>query len=104
MLKKILPAAMLALAMLPASCAGPRHGVGVGVRFGVPPPPRYGVVGVSPGNRYVWTDGHWNRGPRDWDWYAGSWQRPPRSRATWVPGHWETRRGGNYRFQRGRWR
>ncbi len=104
MFKKILPAAMVALAMLSASCAGPRYSSGVGVRFGAPPPPRYGVIGVAPGNGYVWADGHWNRGARDWDWYAGSWQRPPRSRAKWVPGHWEASRGGNYRFQRGRWR
>ena len=101
MIEKILPATLLALTMM--SCAGPRYGAGVGVRFGPPPPPRYGVVGSAPRSGYVWTDGYWDRGPRDWNWMAGSWRRPPRSRATWVPGSWESSRG-NYRFRRGYWR
>jgi hypothetical protein len=46
---KILPAAMLAVTLLTgASCAGPRYSAGVGVRFGVPPPPRYGGWATRP--------------------------------------------------------
>jgi hypothetical protein len=103
-MKKILPVSLFAMAMMSAvSCAGPRYGAGVGVRFGPPPPPRYGAVGLASGPGYVWTDGYWNRGSREWEWMAGSWQRPPRARAKWVPGRWQAHRGG-YRFQRGRWR
>ena len=104
MLRKLLPVAMLALTMMSAvACAGPRYVAGVGVRFGPPPPPRYGVVGYAPSRGYVWADGYWNRGPRSWDWVAGSWQRPPRPRAVWVPGRWESWRG-DYRFRQGYWR
>jgi hypothetical protein len=104
MLKKIVSAAMLVAAMMSAgACAGPRYSAGFGVRYGPPPPPRYGIVGYAPGPGYVWTDGYWNRGPRGWNWAAGSWRRPPRPRAMWVPGRWEQWHG-DYRFRQGYWR
>ena len=57
-----------------------------------PPPPRYAVVGVAPGPGWTWTDGYWDRRGGAWFWVDGRWLRPPRPRATWVPGRWvETR-------------
>jgi hypothetical protein len=58
------------------------------VRFGPPPPPRYGVMGYAPGPGFVWTDGYW-------DWRGGRW--------FWVDGRWRED-GHRYRFHRGYWR
>lgn len=85
--------AMLAL----GACGG-----GVYV-VGPPPPPRYGVVGVAPGPRFVWTDGYWGWRGGNWAWVPGAWRRPPRPGAAWVPGAW-VRAGRRYRFARGYWR
>ena len=73
------------------------------VRFGPPPPPRYGVMGFAPGPGYVWTDGYYDwRGGR-WFWVDGRWLRPPRAHAIWVPGTWREE-GHRWRFHRGYWR
>ena len=101
-IKRILPAAALALTMLAGtSCAGRYYGSGgLGYAYGPPPPPRYGAYGYAPGPGYVWTDGYWDRGPRGWAWAGGSWRRPPRPRSAWVPGQWNAWRG-DYRFRHG---
>jgi hypothetical protein len=72
------------------------------VRIGPPPPPRV-VIPVSPGPRYVWTDGYyrWNR--QDYVWVPGRYVIPPRHRAVWVSGHWAPRRRG-YVWVPGHWR
>jgi len=31
---------------------------------------------------------------RDYVWVSGSWVRPPRTTAVWVPGHWVSRGAG----------
>jgi hypothetical protein len=73
------------------------------VAVGPPPPPRYGVLGVAPGPRHVWTEGYWDwRGGR-WHWVDGRWTVPPRPRAVWVPGHW-AQHGRGYSFRPGHWR
>jgi hypothetical protein len=51
----------------------------------VPPPPAVGVVWIGgyhrwEGRRYLWERGHY--------------ERPPRSNARYVRGHWEPRRHG----------
>ena len=96
-------AAGFALAVL-AAC-GPGYGP-VGVEFAVrqPPPPRQEVIGVAPGQGYVWVAGHhaWQGG--DYVWVSGSWQRPPETRyRRWEAGHWAHARGGWYWIE-GRWR
>ncbi|MCC6536344.1 MAG: YXWGXW repeat-containing protein [Bryobacterales bacterium] len=101
MLKTLLPVSMLAILMA-TGCASPR--VGVGMRIGPPPPPRYGAVGYAPARGMVWADGFWDRGPSGWYWAPGSWQRPPRMGARWVPGRWAPMRGGRYHFRPGYWR
>ena len=100
-MKRLLPFATVLLATVLTGCAG--SGVYVGTRYGPPPPPRYGFVGVAPGPGYVWTDGYWDwRGSR-WYWVNGAWRRAPRARAVWVPGSWQQEHG-RYRFRRGYWR
>ena len=102
MIRRLLLSALMLSAVMSTACTSSR--AGVGVRFGPPPPPRYGVVGYAPVRGMVWCDGFWDRGPGGWQWVAGSWQRPPRVGVRWVPGHWAPVRGGSYRFRAGYWR
>jgi WXXGXW repeat (2 copies) len=100
-MKKLLLFGTLLFGTLLAGCAS--NGAYAAVRFGPPPPPRYGVMGYAPGPGYVWTDGYWDwRGSR-WFWVDGRWMRPPRRSAVWVPGVWVQSNHG-YRFRRGYWR
>jgi hypothetical protein len=73
------------------------------MRYGPPPPPRIGVMGVAPGVGFVWTDGYWDQRGGRWVWTNGRWQRPPHRRAVWVSGAW-FQEGRNWRFRRGYWR
>ena len=99
-MKRILPLAGLLLAAILPGCAAGGAYVG---RYGPPPPPRYGIVGVTPGPGFVWCDGFWDwRGGR-WFWVSGGWRRPPHRRAVWVPGYWHEEHS-RYRFHRGYWR
>ncbi|HEY1242485.1 MAG TPA: hypothetical protein VGF16_18110 [Bryobacteraceae bacterium] len=97
---KILAGAVVALGTLLSACA-PSNGY-VGVGYGAPPPPRYGVVGVAPGPGYVWTDGFWDYRGGGWAWAPGRWVRPPYRGARWAPGYWDRSPRG-YRFHAGRW-
>ena len=100
-MKRLVLVGTMALgALLSTACAG---GGVYAARFGPPPPPRYGIVGVAPSPGYVWTDGFWDRRGSQWVWIGGTWQRPPRARAVWVPHAWRQERGG-WRFHRGHWR
>ena len=99
-MKRLMLMGALAIGAVLTGCAA--NGAYV-VRYGPPPPPRYGVVGYAPGPGYVWADGYWDRRGGNWFWVAGTWQRPPRRHATWVPGSWNQVHGG-WRFRRGYWR
>lgn len=100
-MKKALPIGVAFLGMMLSGCAV--NGGYAAVRFGPPPPPRYGVVGFAPGPGYVWTDGYWDLRGGSWFWVGGRWLRPPRPSAVWVPGYWHEYRH-NHRFERGHWR
>jgi hypothetical protein len=100
-MKKMLPFATLLLATVLTGCAA---GGGYAVmRYGPPPAPRYGIVGVAPGPGYAWADGYWDQRGGRWFWVNGVWRRPPHARAVWVPGSWREEHG-RYRFHRGYWR
>jgi hypothetical protein len=100
-MKTLLPFATLMFATVLTGCAS-SGGYAV-LRYGPPPPPRYGFVGVAPGPGYVWADGFWDwRGGR-WFWVNGVWRRPPHPHAAWVPGSW-VEDHGRYRFRGGYWR
>ena len=98
MKRQLLAAAFVMAATLFTGCAG-----AVVVRYGPPPPPRYGVVGVAPGPGFVWTEGFYDWRGGAYMWVPGRWMRPPRPRAVWVPGAWMQGRHG-YAFHRGYWR
>jgi hypothetical protein len=99
-MKRLILLSTLAFGTILAGCAA--NGPYV-VRYGPPPAPRYGVMGIAPGPGYVWTDGYWDRRGGQWAWIDGRWLRPPHRRAVWVPGTWRQERGG-WRFHRGYWR
>jgi hypothetical protein len=99
-MKKLLPVAALLFTAVLTGCAA--NGAYV-VRYGPPPPPRYGIVGMAPGPGYAWTEGYWDWRGGNWFWVGGAWLRPPRPRAVWVPGYWRGEHG-RYRFYRGHWR
>jgi len=99
-MKKLVLFGTLLFGTLLTACA---PGGYAAVRFGPPPPPRYGVRGFAPGPGYVWTDGYWDWRGNRWTWIDGRWLRPPRARAVWVPGSWvESNR--RWHFRRGYWR
>ena len=57
-MKKLL---LVGIAFLGTMLTGCAAGNGyAAMRFGPPPPPRYGVMGFAPGPGYVWTDGYWD--------------------------------------------
>src|SRR5262245_47738547 len=85
---------------LSAACAPTTAHVYVSSR---PPAPVYEVRGVPPGPGYVWVDGYHRWSGRGYVWEPGRWERAPRGRAAWVPGHWVQDRHGWYYVQ-GHWR
>ena len=85
MKKLLLVGTALLGTMLTGCAAGNGYAV---VRFGPPPPPRYGVMGFAPGPGYVWTDGYYDwRGGR-WFWWmaAGCALRAPTPSGSPGPG------------------
>jgi len=59
---------------------------------------------ASPGPSYIWINGHWT-----WDWRIGGyvwvqgfWAMVPFPGAMWIPGYWESFRGG-FRWVDARW-
>jgi hypothetical protein len=58
---------------------------------------------VAPGRGYIWTPGYQRWNGNAYVWVPGTWVRPPRPRARWVPPHWGHRRGG-WVFIPGYWR
>ena len=99
-MKRLLLLSTMAIGVVLTGCAA--NGAYV-VRYGPPPPPRYGIVGYAPGPSYVWTEGFWDRSGGQWGWVGGRWLRPPRPHAVWVPGSWRQERNA-WRFRRGYWR
>ena len=99
-MKRLLLLSTMALGAVLSGCAA--NGAYV-VRYGPPPPPRYGVMGYAPGPGYVWTEGFWDRRGGQWAWVSGRWMRPPRAHAVYVPGTWR-QEGRSWRFHRGYWR
>jgi hypothetical protein len=57
----------------------------------------------APGPGYVWIAGFHRWNGASYVWVPGRWERPPRARARWAPGHWVHGRQGWY-FVEGRWR
>jgi len=102
MKQKLLAAGFVLAGTLLGGCAV-RGGYYSGYAAYGPPAPRYGVVGVAPGPGYIWTDGFWDWGGRDWRWSPGRWQRPPHAGAHWVAPEWR-HEGRGWRRRGGYWR
>jgi hypothetical protein len=100
MKRNVLFAAVVTMGTLLSACAA--HG-SYAVRYGPPPPPRYGMIGIAPGPGYVWAEGFYDLRGGAWIWVPGRWMAPPHPRARYVPGRW-VRHGRDYRFHEGRWR
>jgi YXWGXW repeat-containing protein len=58
---------------------------------------------VPPDRGYVWVPGYQRWDGNRYAWVPGTWQRPPRPNARWVPYRWE-RRGNGWVLREGRWR
>lgn len=58
-----------------------------------PPPPREEVIVAAPSPAHVWVQGRW-AWRNGWAWLPGHWAVPPRARAHWVPGYWDSRPRG----------
>jgi hypothetical protein len=100
-MNKLLLTGIVSIGTILTGCAS--SGGYVSARFGPPPPPRYGAIGVAPGPGYIWADGFWDlRGGR-WVWAPGRWTRPPRGRRVWVAPQWREDHG-RYHYHRGEWR
>jgi hypothetical protein len=97
MIRKLLTTSALGL-MLVAGAANAQVYVQVG-----PPRPLVERRVPPPGAGYVWTPGYHRWDGRSYVWVPGAWQRPPRARAHWVPGHWVHQRHGWF-FVEGHWR
>jgi hypothetical protein len=57
----------------------------------------------APGPDFVWQPGFYRWSGNAYVWVPGRYERAPRARAKWVPGHWAHARGGYY-FVEGHWR
>jgi hypothetical protein len=92
---------MCALVLTVGSTA--RAQIAVGVRIGVPPPPRVYVVAPQPGPDFAFVEGYWYPAGGHYAWHNGYWTRPPYAGAYWVApyhvggryyaGRWEGRHG-----------
>jgi hypothetical protein len=109
-LKALTIAAGLAFGLLVTTtgCYVGVRGGGVGAEFEVDAPPpvvHEEVVLARPGPEFIWIGGYWDWeiGRRSYVWREGRWERPPHSRAVWVPAHYE-RRGNRHYYRRGHWR
>ena len=78
MKRKLLPLATVLLGTMLSACAV--NGA-YNMRYGPPPPPRYGMVGVAPGPGYVWTEGYWDQRAGNWSWVSGPARAPSGCRA-----------------------
>lgn len=57
------------------------------------PPPRYEVIPVAPGPRFIWEPGHWVWSGHGYAWAGGRYvQRRPNYR-NYHPGRWANRYG-----------
>src|SRR5207237_6686774 len=56
-----------------------------------PPAVRVETATVSPGPRYVWTQGYWRWSGTDYVCVPGSWIVRPRTTGVWVAGRWARR-------------
>ena len=97
-MRKLLPAALLAIAM----GVGSLHAEEVIVRVH---PPREVVEtrGARPGPGYVWIGGYHQWGGTAYAWVPGRWELPPRPHAVWVRHRWVHRHGG-WVLAEGRWK
>lgn len=97
---------LVATAFLSVGCGGGYYSGGYYnreyVRVG-PPSPRYENYGYAPGPGYVWTPGYYAYRGNNYGWVGGSWVRPPRARARYVPGEWRHHSRGYY-WRPGYWR
>ncbi len=66
-----------------------------------PPPPRAEYPGRAPYDGYVWLNGYWYWGGREYVWIGGSWAAP-RPGYRWTPHRWE-RQGDRWEMRGGRW-
>ena len=69
-------------------------------------PPEQRIVELRPAppsREYVWIDGYYSWGGRQYVWEPGRWEAPPRAHARWIGPRWTHRRGG-WAFREGRWR
>lgn len=73
-----------------------------GVYVSSRPEPPYYSRPISPNPSYVWIDGEWVWGGRQYVYRNGYWA-PPRGHRVWVGGGWEQRREG-WHWRQGHWR
>ena len=95
-MRSLTAALLLGASLLATACAGASGGVYV--RTG-PPPLRREVIVASPGPGYIWVPGYYRYDRGAYVWVGGRYERPPRGRARWVPGHWQNSRRGLYYVQ-----
>jgi hypothetical protein len=86
--------------LIESACAAPGGRMYVVV---APPAPIVEARVVAPEPGYVWVAGYHRWDGRAYVWVPGTYMRPPRARAAWVPAHWERERRGWY-FVEGHWR
>ena len=101
-MKKLLLTLAVASSLITIATPGTAQ-VGVSVRIGAPPPPRFERVPVAPGRGYFWRPGHWFWNGSAYAWSGGSYIRRPAG-AVWIPGHWRQRRRGAGVWVEGHWR
>ena len=90
---------LLAFTVIPAAQAQ----VNIGITIGTPPPPvRYEVRPVYPGEGYAWQDGYWLPYGGRYRWHPGIWVRQPYSDAYYVRPYYAHEDDG-YRYRPGYW-
>lgn len=102
-MKRMVIAALLAVAPLSACLVHVPPPVGVYEYSTVPPPaPQVEVYGVAPSANHFWVAGHWYWYGNQYAWRPGYWEvrRPGYS---WVGGHWQHYPGRGHYYVEGHW-
>src|SRR6476660_1917086 len=101
-LKSLAPAALLALAALPAAAQPSPPTFEIRIANSAPPRAHRERIPPRPDRDSVWTKGYWRWEGSRWDWTDGRWNRPEQPSHRWVAARY-AREGKSWRYEPPHW-